>query len=126
MKVERECREGHPRTTKAGPLSTRASSIVAHHAHGTDSVAPVAQVSPRATGASPSSKHSIDSRCCSPYIPAVSDPTYLPKFERNLSISNSELTMRRASASRGSNAQRGICSALSNRELLGLEHAATY
>jgi hypothetical protein len=40
------------------------------------------------------------------------------------SISNRELTMRRASASRASAPQRttrGICSPLSNRELLGLE-----
>jgi hypothetical protein len=36
-------------------------------------------------------------------------------------ISNRELTMRRASAFRASNATRGICFALSNRELLGLE-----
>ena len=36
-------------------------------------------------------------------------------------ISNRELTMRRASASRARSATRGICSAFSNRELLGLE-----
>ena len=38
-------------------------------------------------------------------------------------ISNRELTMRRASASR---AKRGICFPLSNRELLELEHAPTH
>jgi hypothetical protein len=37
------------------------------------------------------------------------------------SISNRELTMRRASASRVSSAMRGTCTALSNRELLELE-----
>ena len=36
-------------------------------------------------------------------------------------VSNRELTMRRASAFRASNATRGICFALSNRELLELE-----
>jgi hypothetical protein len=40
---------------------------------------------------------------------------------RGSNISNGELTMRRASAFRAGNATRGICFALSNRELLGLE-----
>jgi hypothetical protein len=46
---------------------------------------------------------------------------YSSSGESRPHISNRELTMRRASAFRASNATRGICFALSNRELLGLE-----
>jgi hypothetical protein len=47
-----------------------------------------------------------------------SDRSDGPAFPR---IANRKLTMRRASASRASNAMRGICSALSNREIDLLE-----
>src|ERR1700722_7088140 len=99
MKAERKCRARQSRTTKARPLSVRASSLVAHHAHGTDIVAPVAQVSSRPTKAL-SSDDSITSAFAPLHIRGVSGPAYMPNFERNPSISN--------------------------RELLGLEHAATH
>ncbi len=105
MKAERKCRARQSSPTKARPLSGRASPLVAHHAHATDSVA---QVPSKATGATLWSKQSIDGRRADLYIPGVSGPAYMPNFHGNLSISNRELTMRRASASR---AQRGICSA---------------
>jgi len=53
----------------------------------------------RPTGAL-SSDDSINGRFAAPHIRGVSGPAYMPKFEPDLSISN--------------------------RELLGLEHAATY
>jgi hypothetical protein len=53
--------------------------------------------------------------------PCSSARTHLSSGESGPHISNRELTMRRASAFRASNATRGICFALSNRELLGLE-----
>jgi hypothetical protein len=95
MKADRKCRARQSSPTKARPLSTRAFFNAA-------------QVSSGATGAMASSEHSINSRCASLCIPSVSDPACRPKFGPYLSISNRELTMRRASASR---AQRGICSA---------------